>query len=131
MSDVLKTAIIACGPRAVQMGRIVSLLPEYYKLVAMSDPHPVRRKIASEALPESKFYESTEEMLEKEKLDAVLVETPPAQQTKYTLMALEKGLHVLGEIPAVDTYEEAVLLWKAVHAHPELVYMCDATGNYG
>ncbi|MBO4303727.1 MAG: Gfo/Idh/MocA family oxidoreductase [Lentisphaeria bacterium] len=126
----MKTAIIACGPRAVQMGRIVSLLPDF-KLTAMSDPHPARREIAFKALPESRFYESTEEMLEKESLDAVLVETPPAQHTKYSLMALEKGLHVLGEIPAVDTYEEAVTLWKAVHAHPELVYMCDATANYG
>ena len=131
MSEVLKTAIVACGPRAIQMGRIVSLLPEYYKLVAMSDPHPVCRQNAFEALPEPRYYESTEEMLEKESLDAVIVETPPAQHTKYTLMALEKGMHVLGEIPAVDTYEEAVTLWKAVHAHPDLIYMCDATANYG
>lgn len=129
MSEPLRTAIIACGSRAIQMGKIVSLLPEF-KLVAMSDPHPAQRAEACKALPEPTYYESTEEMLDKETLDAVIVETPPEIHTKYTLMALDRGLHVMGEIPAVNTYEEAVVLWNAVNAHPELVYMCGATANY-
>ena len=68
MSEPLRTAIIACGSRAIQMAKIVSLLPEF-KLVAMSDPHPAQRAEAFKALPDPKYYESTEEMLEKETLE--------------------------------------------------------------
>ena len=64
MSEPLRTAIIACGSRAIQMAKIVSLLPEF-KLVAMSDPHPAQRAEAFNALPDPKYYESTEEMLDR------------------------------------------------------------------
>ncbi len=130
MSKPLRTGILACGPRANQMAKIIRLYPELYKLEAMSDPDPANIAIAKELFPDVTFFESSEALLETCPLDAVLVETPPEVHAKYTLMALERGIHVLGEIPAVNTYDEAVELWNTVSKYPDLVYMSGATGNY-
>ena len=67
-------------------------------------------------------FDSIEELL-KSDIDAVYIATDKPLHTKHTLMALEAGKHVLSEIPAVETLEEAKTLLRAVRSHPELKYM--------
>jgi len=68
-------------------------------------------------------YESYDEMLASE-IDAVFIATDAPTHTEFAVKALEAGKHVLSEIPAVWTPEDAVRLKKTVAAHPELKYMC-------
>lgn len=130
MSELIRVGIVACGPRALQMAQIVDIMPQYFKLVAMSDPDEKAREQAQTRFPHITLYQDSNEMLESGTLDAAIVETPPEQHLIYTLKAMENGLHVMGEIPSVNTYEEAVELWNAVKKYPDCLYMSGATANY-
>ena len=68
-------------------------------------------------------------MLDSGLVDAVITEIPPSVHTKYVVMALERSIHVLGEIPAVDSVEEGELLWRKVNESKAL-YMCGSNPNY-
>ena len=67
-------------------------------------------------------FDNIEDLL-KSDIDAVYIATDKPLHTKHTVMALEAGKHVLSEIPAIETLEEAKILRDAVYAHPELKYM--------
>ncbi len=47
-------------------------------------------------------------------LDIVVVATPPAHHVKQSIAALERGRHVLSEVPAVASLEECPVLVEAV-----------------
>jgi predicted dehydrogenase len=51
-------------------------------------------------------YTSAEEMFEKEKLDGVILATPPKSHYPLTKMAAEKGIHVLAEKPMASTVDD-------------------------
>lgn len=67
-------------------------------------------------------FDNLEALLESD-IDAVYIATDAPSHTKHVKMALEAGKHVISEIPAVYTLEEAKELKEAVEAHPELKYM--------
>ena len=62
---------------------------------------------------EARSYLSTEELLEKEELDAVSVCTYNTAHAKCTILALNAGVHVLLEKPMCVTVSEAVDIIKA------------------
>lgn len=57
-------------------------------------------------------------------IDAIYIATDAIFHVPYVKMAMEAGKHVLSEIPAVNSIEEARELKAIVNAHPELKYMC-------
>lgn len=67
-------------------------------------------------------FDNIEDLLASD-IDAVYIATDKPLHTKHTVMALEAGKHVLSEIPAIETIEEAKILKDAVMAHPNLKYM--------
>ena len=67
-------------------------------------------------------FDDYDEML-KSDIDAVFVATDAICHVPFVLKALDAGKHVLSEIPAVNSLEEAKQLKAAVLAHPELKYM--------
>ncbi len=56
-------------------------------------------------------------------IDAIYIATDADCHVPYVIRALEAGKHVISEIPAVASYEEAVQLKEAVKRHPKLKYM--------
>lgn len=56
--------------------------------------------------PKAKPYVDWREMLEKEKIDAVVVSTPNHTHANIALAAIKKGLHVYIESPLAHTFEE-------------------------
>ena len=129
MCQIVRIGILGSGPRAMQMGRIIQLCPEKCKLTAMSDSDANALKEAQKAFPEIRLFTSSDELLDSGLVDAVLTEIPPAVHTKYVIAALERGIHVLGEIPCVDSIEEGSLLWDKVNSS-KAIYMCGANPNY-
>ena len=129
MSEKARLGVAGCGPRGVQMARIAKILPECCTLTAMSDPDEAALAKAAAAFPEIKLFRSSDELLDSGLIDAVITEIPPAIHTEYVVKALERGIHVLGEIPCVDSIEEGSLLWKKVHESKAL-YMCASNPNY-
>lgn len=63
-----------------------------------------------------------DEMLRSD-IDAVIVATDAIYHVPIVKKALNAGKHVLSEIPAINTVDEAYELKAAVRAHPELTYM--------
>lgn len=78
-----------------------------FALVAAADSSPARREAAARCLPNVRLYDSFEALLADDSgLDFVVLCTPPHVHAAQTIMALEKGLHVLCEKPlALDTEE--------------------------
>lgn len=56
-------------------------------------------------------------------IDAVFIATDAIYHVPYVTKAMDAGKHVISEIPAVNSLEEAKQLKAAVKAHPELKYM--------
>ena len=68
-------------------------------------------------------YSDFDEMLKNKDVEAVFVSTDAVCHVPFVVKALEAGKHVLSEIPAINSVEEAKILKEAVKSHPELKYM--------
>lgn len=74
-------------------------------LIAISDPTPSALEFArAENVP---AYADYRDMLEKEKLDGVVVAVPNAQHVPVSLACIERGIPVLVEKPVADEVEAA------------------------
>ena len=83
-------------------------------LVAISDPPPSALDFArTESAP---AYADCREMLEKEKLDGVVVAVPNAQHVPVALACIERGVAVLVEKPVADEVDAAREMCKAAGA---------------
>lgn len=67
----------------------------------------------SEMFPLTEFYNDYEEMLDKGKLDVVIVETGADVHAQFCCKALRKNINVLSDIPLVANLKEAEEIWKA------------------
>jgi len=74
--------------------------------------HPKPDDDASKDFPGVKTWRSSEEMLEDDQVDVVVVTTIPGSHFELTKAALEKGKHVVVEKPFVPTHKEAEELRK-------------------
>ena len=129
MNKTVRLGILGCGPRGMQMARIAKLLPDCCRLAAMSDSDEKALKEAGKAFPDIKLFRNSDELLASGLVDAVITEIPPDIHTEYVMKALDRGIHVLGEIPCVNSIEEGNYLWRKVNESKAL-YMCGANPNY-
>ena len=89
-------------------------------ITTVFDPNTSRANAAAESFG-ARSCASFEEMLSTD-IDAVIVATPPVHHARLSCLAAEHGKHVLSEIPAVLTLEEAELLKNTVE-QTGIVYM--------
>ena len=84
-------------------------------------------KLAEEMKKQGKDYElsafSDFETMLKSDIDAVYIATDADYHVPLVIKAMEAGKHVISEIPAVDSLQEAKALKDCVRAHPDLKYM--------
>ena len=88
------------------------------ELAAVCDIDDGRRAWAKENLPGVDVYESYEDLLNSDRIQAVLVATPHKLHPVIATAAMKKGLHVLTEKPAGVSV-------KAVHAMNEVAKQSD------
>ncbi len=67
-------------------------------------------------------FSSFDELIESD-IDAVYIATEADKHVPYVVKAMEAGKHVISEVPAIDSLEEARILKECVTSHPELKYM--------
>ena len=72
-----------------------------------------RRPLVAEAIAGATFYETVEEMLDKEDLDGVMIGTRCSTHTKLACPVLEKGIPLFLEKPVCTTMED----WERLHAY--------------
>ena len=82
-----------------------------------------QKALALEGVQDFKCFLDFEELIESD-IDAVYIATDAIYHVPFVIRALDAGKHVISEIPAVNSLEEAKALRRAVKARPELKYMC-------
>ncbi|WNQ13263.1 Gfo/Idh/MocA family oxidoreductase [Paenibacillus aurantius] len=108
----ISIGLIGLGRFAALHGRIWRQLP-HVRVAAICDRDPQRFEAFKEWFPEANSYTDWQEMLSREKLDAVDVLTPEHLHAEPVLASLQAGAHVFVEKPLAHTPEEAMRL---VHA---------------
>ena len=120
---MLRVAVAGCGGAAW-----IGHLPWIWA-------HPGASLVATCALDESQARQAAErwgaphwytdffEMLLHESLDAVVIATPPATHSRFTLAAIERGLHVLLEKPMAPSVQECDAIISAAQHHGRVVML--------
>ncbi len=103
------------GEKNIRITAACDLMPE--RLEAM------REMCAKDGCTGVETYTDYGQMLRFADIDAVIVATPKTVHAEHCIMALRAGKHVLSEIPAICTVDEARRLKTEVLLHPELTYM--------
>jgi UDP-N-acetylglucosamine 3-dehydrogenase len=102
---MIKTAVIGVGSMGKNHARIYEELVES-ELVAVTDVDlEIAQSVA--ARTNTNAYRDYQEMLEREKPDAVSIATPTALHREIATRAMEAGAHVLIEKPIADTIQGA------------------------
>jgi predicted dehydrogenase len=96
---------------------------------AICDIDPAKRALAKELFPDTPVFESLDDMLEKAQMDALIVETPANYHAEICEKALAAGIHVMSDIPCVDSIEEGKRLYAAVKK-AKTIYMSGANPNF-
>ncbi len=112
----MRIGIIGCGPRAWYNG--IPKLRQYaeYDLVSLCDIRPnlverVGQAVTHEYDVTLNTYTDYRDMIQKEKLDAVLILIDADKQAAVICDCLESDLHVMAEVPMCYTMEDC---WRIV-----------------
>lgn len=102
---------------------------ENARLAAVADLKPAAREQAAGDHPGIAVFDDFRAMLGSGLIEGVLVESPPSTHAECSIAALDQGIHVLSDVPAVHAVEEARPLWDAVR-RSTATYSFGATTNY-
>lgn len=126
MKDKLvKLGVVGLGRGKDVVSEIIG--EESVRLTAICDHNPEKLQIAVEHFKKKgveglQCYDNYDAILASD-IDAIYIATDAICHVPYVIKALDAGKHVISEIPAVNSVEEAKMLKAAVNAHPELKYM--------
>ncbi|PWM42626.1 MAG: oxidoreductase [Clostridiales bacterium] len=114
VSRKVRVGIIGCGWIAEAHVKSYKNCPDV-EIVAGADiiPGKAKKFFEKTGVEGARCYESTEEMLKNEQLDAVSVCTYNSQHAPCAIAALEAGVNVMLEKPFTVTLDEAVAVMKA------------------
>ncbi len=102
----MRVGIVGCGGIAVIHAKCLKKLSKH-ELVAYADNKPERAEAFAKEYG-GNAYTSLEEMIEKERLDAIHICTPHYLHTPMAIYGLKSGMHVFMEKPPVISKEQ----WK-------------------
>ena len=108
----LRVAVIGCGGRGRGHMKILSEFDDT-TLIAVCDPVEAARNNAADTFNVSNRYESIDELLDSETLDAIFVATPAHLNGEAALPCFERGVHTLLEKPPGMSVAETVALQRA------------------
>lgn len=118
MNNILNFAVVGVG--GIGQGHVSAVLnAPNATLAAVCDSKgeeiwEYRRKwFPKEIIPDVPIYTDFNEMLQNEKLDAIIISTPDITHCPMAVQAFQKGLHVLCEKPLTMTNEESLQMLRA------------------
>lgn len=123
-NDRLRLGVVGCG------GKGLSDMQECAKLhdiVALCDVDEGKARQARAEQPRAAFHEDWRDLLDRERLDALVVSTPDHSHAGPALAAMALGLHVFVQKPLTHTVHEARLLRDAAQRQRVITSM----GNQG
>jgi len=108
----LKLGLIGIGVGATEMLPAMEAMEEI-DLFAGADPVPETRQRFKERYPNTRVYESAEELVKDPDIEAVWIATPNRFHAPHTILAAEHGKHVVVEKPMGLTIEQAEKMVEA------------------
>lgn len=127
-TEKTRLAIVGYGRRGRSLFSLACRSFPEVEPVGACDASSAALTKATEDFPGISTHHDFGEMLDSCRPDAVIVSTPGNFHADLCIQALGKDIHVLSEIPSVDSYEEAVRLWDA-HLTSKALYMAGANPN--
>lgn len=124
----VKVGIVGCGVVATAYYLPHLLKMDSVEITAVCDIYPERTEACVRLFGAQQTYTDYAEMIEKSKLDAVFILTGPGTHVPFTLMALERGIHVLLQKPMALDMEGAHAIAQATH-ESGLVVLVEPSGN--
>jgi predicted dehydrogenase len=106
---------VAGGPRGATFVPTFRAFPDT-EVVALCDRDAATLARVADDARIGQRYTDFEEMLDRERPDAVVVATPMPLHVPHAVAALERGIHVLSEVPAATDLEQCWRLAEAVRA---------------
>jgi len=124
----IQLGIAGYGWRGKGLAQVCTLFPEI-TLAAICDAQEATREQAAQDFPGVKLFSDFTAMLDSGLVTAVMIETPPHDHVQQAIAALERGIHVLCDVPAIHEIVEAQPLWDAAQ-RSQAKYFFGATTNY-
>ncbi len=125
----IRVGIAGCGLCSFGLAFFFQNHPNV-EVVAVTDLIPHRRDTMAQTCGCSKTYDSCEEMVKDDNIEAVYIATDAPSHARLAVMALEHGKHVASAVPAVyGSLEDADRLFEAVRK-TGLKYMMFETSYY-
>ena len=115
----IRVAFVGCGRIAFKHFEAMDKFKDQIELVAICDNQPLRLAPAISKARAS-GYLHLEQMLEKEKLDLVILATPSGLHARQTIAVARHGVHVMTEKPMATRWQDGLDMVKA----------CDAAGVF-
>ena len=123
MGKDIKVAF-AGAHRASGFFRAFQVHPET-QIVALCDPHEATLAEAGKATGIDGLYTVYEKMLDEAKPDAVVVASPMQFHVPQSIAALQRGIHVLSEVTAAVSIDEARWLVQECKVSPAVYMMAE------
>jgi predicted dehydrogenase len=129
MADVIRVGILGGGWPGKAHARAYAAVPGY-KLTAVADLIPARRKAMMEEFKIEAQYADAADLIEKAQVDAVSICLPNDLHAPMAVAAMKNGKHVLCETPAAINAREARNM-AAVAARTGRVLLYAAQRRFG
>ena len=115
MNRKLRVGLLGIGGRARFFTDVVKNYP-HTELAAVCDNNPqaMARSVEEKNIHDVAQYTDFKDMLDDAGLDLVLACTPVEYHCEHTIMALEKGVNVMGEVPVAANMDQARQMVQAV-----------------
>jgi predicted dehydrogenase len=120
MSQSIRLAVSGAR-RGAALAQAANALNDRYIMAGAFDPSPRAAACWREHFPSAPLYASYDDLLAGD-CDAVLVASPVSHHAEQAVAALRAGKHVLSEVPACVTHDQAMALIAAAGA-TDRVYM--------
>ena len=114
----IRFAILGTGPRWLSLSNTYMQHPNM-EIVALCDiadgaPDEAKEKLCSAYDCDPKLYSSYEQMIKDAKYDAIMITCDPDIQVDYAVNEMDRGIHVMTEVPAAYTIDQCYSLVNAV-----------------
>jgi len=123
-NDRLRIGVVGCGGKGLSD---MQACAKTHDIVALCDVDHAQAKTARDEQPKAAFHEDWRDLLDREKLDGLVVSTPDHSHAGPALAAMARGIHVFVQKPLTHTVHEARLLRDAARKTGVITSM----GNQG
>jgi len=128
ITNTIRLGIVGCVGRGGSFRKSVDII-DTLELTALCDLNEEGLAKTADELSVSNTFTDYEQMLDSKQVDAVIIGTPMPIHVPQSIAALERGIHVISEVPAATSIEQCRELVAACKKS-DAVYMMAENYTY-